>query len=309
MKIPHPIPYQGSKRNLADKILSYFPDESYNLIEPFAGSSAITIAAATHNKCKSFHINDINEPLMRLWQIIINNPDEISRKYEKIWLQQEGNEKNYYDEIREKFNRYKNPEFLLYLLARCVKASVRYNSNGEFNQSPDNRRKGKSPKLMSEDIYMVSRLLKNKILITSKDYEEIFINATQDDIIYMDPPYQGVCGARDSRYYSTINFDKFVSSLDNLNKRNISYILSYDGRTGNKNYGSILPSDLSLYHIEIDAGRSTQSTLLGKNDCTIESLYLSKNLVERLKLTKSDYHIKENIPKIKQNKKQLSLFA
>jgi len=38
MKIPHPIPYQGSKRNLASQILRFFPDEINRLVEPFAGS-------------------------------------------------------------------------------------------------------------------------------------------------------------------------------------------------------------------------------------------------------------------------------
>ena len=37
------------------------------------------------------------------------------------------------------------PDLLLYLLARCVKAAVRYNASGEFNQSPDNRRRGMPP--------------------------------------------------------------------------------------------------------------------------------------------------------------------
>ena len=46
MKLPHPIPYQGSKRNLADQILRLFPEQFESLIEPFAGSAAITIASA-----------------------------------------------------------------------------------------------------------------------------------------------------------------------------------------------------------------------------------------------------------------------
>lgn len=36
-KIPHPIQYQGSKRNLAPMILRYFPENVETLIEPFAG--------------------------------------------------------------------------------------------------------------------------------------------------------------------------------------------------------------------------------------------------------------------------------
>ena len=32
MKLPHPIPYQGSKRNLADQILRLFPAEFDSLL-------------------------------------------------------------------------------------------------------------------------------------------------------------------------------------------------------------------------------------------------------------------------------------
>ncbi|MCB1922102.1 MAG: DNA adenine methylase, partial [Candidatus Competibacteraceae bacterium] len=48
-KIPHPIQYQGSKRNLAPAILEYFPNNINKLVEPFSGSAAISIAAAWNN--------------------------------------------------------------------------------------------------------------------------------------------------------------------------------------------------------------------------------------------------------------------
>lgn len=60
------------------------------------------------------------------------------------------------------------------------------------------------------------------------------------------------------------------------------YAVSYDGHKGGKSYGVMLPSSLRLRHIEIDAGRSSQSTLLGEQHTTYESLYLSPALVERL---------------------------
>jgi DNA adenine methylase len=160
MKIPHPIPYQGSKRNLAKYILPFFPLEIKTLFEPFSGSAAISIAAAVHGKATHFHLNDVNQPLIALWNEIINNPKEISAQYENLWTEQQGNERKYYDIVRDNFNKTKRPDYLLYLLARCVKASVRYNANGDFNQSPDNRRLGRNPQQMKDDIFAVSSLLK-----------------------------------------------------------------------------------------------------------------------------------------------------
>ena len=95
MKIPHPIPYQGSKRNLAKYILPFFPLEIKTLFEPFSGSAAISIAAAAHGKATHFHLNDVNQPLIALWNEIINNPKEISAQYESLWTEQQGNERKY----------------------------------------------------------------------------------------------------------------------------------------------------------------------------------------------------------------------
>lgn len=54
--------------------------------------------------------------------------------------------------------------------ARCVKASIRYNTNGEFNQSPANRRKGMRPDKIADLIHATSNLLKGSTAVTSKDY-------------------------------------------------------------------------------------------------------------------------------------------
>lgn len=282
MKVPHPIPYQGSKRNLAKYILPFFPHDVHTLFEPFAGSAAISIAACVHGKAKRFHINDVNQPLISLWDEIINRPKKISEQYRHLWLKQQGNERKFYDFVRDEFNKTKRPDYLLYLLARCVKASVRYNANGEFNQSPDNRRLGRNPQQMSEDILVVSKLLSGKTVTSSTDYKEVLSLASPADLVYMDPPYQGVCATGDPRYFSGIDFDEFMRELKKLNKRNIPFILSYDGRTGKKSYGQSLPEELGMYRLEVNAGRSTQATLLGRDDVTIESVYLSTNLVEQL---------------------------
>ncbi len=281
-KIPHPIPYQGSKRNLADEILRYFPPEINTLYEPFAGSAAITIAAAFRGLAKYYYINDLNKPLMDLWRDIIENPDIISAQYESLWQKQLSNPRIFYDKVRDEFNLTGRSDLFLYLLARCVKGSVRYNSQGEFNQSPDNRRKGMRPKTMKLQILGVSYLLKGKTTISSVNYRDILDKVTKDDLVYMDPPYQGVCGNRDTRYLQSVQFCEFVEELNTLNNKGIRYIVSYDGRTGAKTHGRKLPENLNLTLIELYAGRSSQATLLGRDAVTIESLYLSHGLVNEL---------------------------
>ena len=248
------------------------------MIEPFAGSAAITIASAYYFKADKFIVNDINEPLINLWNKIVNEPQTIIRDYHHIWNSQLGNEEEYYYQIRNNFNQTKEPKYLLFLLAKCVKAAVRYNVEGNFNQSPDKRRKGRLPENMRYDILNVSNLLKDKVSFFSFDYEKILDMATEKDLVYMDPPYQGTAKNGGFRYMEDLNHENFVISLYKLDKRNIPFILSYDGRTDNKTYGEELPKELNLHKIEIDAGRSSIATLHSRNERTYEAVYISDNL-------------------------------
>jgi len=286
MKLPHPIPYQGSKRNLADKILQYFPATVDRLIEPFAGSAAISIASAFYFKSNHFILNDVNKPLMSLWDSIINTPQHIVKQYHDIWYGQHGNEEDYYYEMRDKFNETQQAEYLLFLLAKCVKAAVRYNAQGNFNQSPDKRRLGRNPRMMQDNILGVSQLLKGKTEVHSVDYSIILNNATPKDLIYLDPPYQGTGQNGGFNYAGNIDFDDFIISLFELNQKDIPYILSFDGRTGDKTFGNPLPEKLNLTKIEINAGRSTQATLLNRKEFTYEAVYLSPSLIKRVDLQK-----------------------
>lgn len=283
MKLPHPIQYQGSKRNLASIILRYFPNKFPRLVEPFSGSAAISIACAARGKANSYWINDLNKPLAELLGLIINHHVEIANYYETIWNQQHDDTIEHYYRVREDFNRTGDPRLFLYLLARCAKGSVRYNTEGLFNQSPDKRRYGTRPETMRDNIFGVSTLLKGKSVISSLDYKDVLSNVNEDDVVYMDPPYQGVCGDRDSRYFSGISYEEFLAALSELNVRQIRYAVSYDGRTGNKTFGNRLPESLSLTLIELEAGRSSQATLLGRDAITVESLYLSPRLAIEVK--------------------------
>jgi DNA adenine methylase len=282
ISVPHPFPYQGSKRGIAKYILPHFPSDVNCLIEPFCGASAIALSARVYGLMKKAIINDLNEPLMRLWQEILENPENLTELYEQLWHEQQKDKKSYFFKVREQFNETHQPHHLLYLLARIVKGSVRYSSSGSFNQSADNRRSGMRPNTMRKNIINVSSLLSGITTFSSVDFSKVVKNAKKNDLVYMDPPYQGTSFTRDHRYLNGLTYDDFVDVLKTMNEKNTSYIISYDGRTGEKTHGKSLPNFLSLKHLHIKAGRSSQATLLGSNDETIESLYLSPALVDRL---------------------------
>jgi len=276
--VPHPFPYQGSKRRIAADILARMPERAGILYEPFAGSGALTIAAALGGRADSFVLADLNGPLVTLWRAILEDPEALCDEYERLWIAQDGRAPEFYGEVRERFNRQQRPADLLYLLARCVKAAVRYNGRGEFNNSPDHRRRGMRPATMRANILGVSSLLAGQARAVEADYRDVLAEAEPGDLVYMDPPYQGVSNTRDHRYIRGLDHAEFVGALEDLNARGVPYIISYDGRTGEKTYGEELPAHLGLTRYEVFAGQSSQATLLGKSAETHESLYVSSTV-------------------------------
>ena len=273
--IPQVMPYQGSKRRIARAILDYFPDGIARVVEPFAGSAAISVHAVANLGVEKVWLNDAHEPLMRLWNKILYNPSELATGYEQLWRPNPVDGDMDYYMARDRFNESHGSADFLYVLARCVKAAVRYNGNGMFNNSPDKRRRGARPEVMRRRILAVHGVLAGKTKLTSWGYERVLRKCTPTDLVYMDPPYQGAFGSRHRRYWGSFLHGEFYGELEKLNQRRVPFILSYDGRLGHKAYGRDMPESLRLHRIIIRVGRSTQSTLLGRTDETYESLYMS----------------------------------
>lgn len=279
---PHIVQYQGSKRILAPQILRYFPRHVGRLIEPFAGMAAITIAVAQRDGASRYLVNDINRPLVALLAEAVQAPERLISDYGALWSSQfdyVGGSVEHYYHVRDLFNGGQQTAVnMLYLLARCVKGAVRYGRGGNFNQSPDKRRKGTAPQTLARNVRCVSSLLRDRVEFSARDYREVLDEARQGDLVYMDPPYQGVSGARDCRYVAGIDFPDFVEAVDRLNRKGVDFVISYDGRCGDRSYGEDLPDALDCQKIYLNAGLSTQATLLGRKETTYEALYLSRNL-------------------------------
>ncbi|BFU41880.1 hypothetical protein KRMM14A1004_01170 [Krasilnikovia sp. MM14-A1004] len=280
--VPHAIPYQGSKRLLAHAIVPLLPSDTDTLVEPFAGSAAITIAARHVGIPRAARIGDVNEPLIALWVRILEEPAALADDYERLWHEQRADPRAYYDEIRAKFNATGDAHLLLYLLARCVKAAVRYNRDGAFNQGADHRRLGAKPATMRARLIGTSRTLNPSTVAVAGTYPEMLLGAAARDVVYLDPPYQGVSRTRDHRYMAGLDRDSFVRHLAEAVAAGTSFLLSYDGTTGTKRYGEPIPQSLGLLHLHLYAGKSSQATLNGLDHDTVESLYVSPALVDRL---------------------------
>ena len=279
MTLPHPIPYQGSKRKLAKAISRYLPKEIETFYEPFAGSAAMTIHVAWHGLAPRFVLADSLEPMIDLLRAIVEEPEETAKEYRVLWRGQTDGDDGYFNRVRDRYNDAGHHVDLLYLICRCVKNSIRFNRFGRFTQSVDKRRRGMRPDRMQSAIHGVSNILRGRVEFRVGDWLETTADARPVDFLYMDPPYLGTSTGRDRRYHRQMTQDELVVGLESLRRRHIPFALSYDGTTGGREYGPPLPEALGLARLLLDAGTSSQATLNGRSEKTFESLYLTPGLV------------------------------
>jgi DNA adenine methylase len=297
MRLPHPLPYQGSKRRLARLIGEFVPRTIGTWYEPFAGSAAMTLWAAHRGIAKRYVIADSLEPIANLWRDLIAHPDKIADRYEQIWLGQNAAGYDYFNEVRNRYNTDKDAVDLLYLICRCVKNAVRFNRTGAFTQSVDKRRLGMRPDKMRATIFGACSILTGRTEVRVGDWIETTQDAKESDFLYMDPPYLGTSIGRDKRYAHQISQQQLIGGLAHLRQRGIRFALSYDGMTGGKEYGPALPETLGLTRLLLHAGTSSQATLNGQSAETIESLYLSPGLAaSRSGVIRPRTSIQESLP-------------
>ena len=279
-RLPHPIPYQGSKRSLAPLIGRYVPADVGTWYEPFAGSAAMSLWAAHHVRPRRIVLGDSLAPMAALWTEIIARPEQAAGRYREVWMGQKTGDGSYFNQVRARFNAGRDPVDLLYLLCRCVKNAVRFNGKGNFTQSVDKRRLGMQPDKMAAAMAGASALLRGRTQVAAGDWLDCVAGAEPGDFIYMDPPYLGTSEGRDRRYAEWMTSGRLVDGLRQLRARGLRFALSYDGACGDKVYGPPLPADLGMTRLSLHAGRSSQATLNGGADETVESLYLSPGLGE-----------------------------
>ncbi len=261
------IKWSGSKRSQAEAIIAYFPKDIAVYYEPFLGSGAILGELKPREAVGS----DINKPLIELWKKIQKNPSLIADDYRANWesLQKQGH--TFFYEVRDRFNQKQSPSDFLFLTRTCVNGLIRYNKKGEFNNSLHHTRKGIKPDQLEKIIYKWSEMIREHTFLNTS-YEMTTANAKKGDFVYLDPPYVNT----GTRYFGSIDFEKFIEYLGSLNGKGICYALSYDGTRGEKSYLVKLPKKLYKRHVMLHSGNSAFGKVQnGKVEKVYESLYLN----------------------------------
>ncbi len=261
------IKWSGSKRSQSDAIKQYLPDTFGTYFEPFLGGGSMLYAIQPERAV----CGDICRPLIDLWNMIRDNPEELAAAYERMWTRLQNEGYHVYTEIRETFNRERTPAELLFLSRTCVNGLIRFNSNGDFNNSLHYSRPGIRPDSLRDIILDWSGKIRNTDFI-SDDYRITTAEATEGDLVYLDPPYFHTKG----RYYGTIDYEIFYNYLEDLNRRGVKYMLSFDGTRGDDEFTADVPRGLYRRHELIKSGNSSFKKVMDKENLTVyESLYLN----------------------------------
>ena len=280
LTIPSLIKWTGSKRKQAKLIAKEIPPfNAY--FEPFLGGGALLYMCAHPGAVAS----DLYEPLIDLWKLIQNNPQIVIEDYKKKWTLldkeykqlQADNIKNkaglpkiFYDS-RDNFNKTHDPLELNFIMRTCVNGIVRFNKEGDFNNSYHLSRQGMKPQEFEKNVKNWTSVLK-EVQFVAQDYKETIAQAKKGDFVYFDPPYVD----SKNRYIKNLDLNEFLAELENLNVRGVSWALSFDGSRADTQYYSDLPKDLFKRKLSLSNGASSVSNILNaKTEEVIESLYLN----------------------------------
>ena len=271
MNYPTVIKWSGSKRLVAKQLSQYFLScDTY--YEPFVGGGAMMPFARANKGVAS----DIIPELIDLWKMIKDKPLLVAEEYKIRWndLQEKGQEVFY--EIRERFNQNKNCFDFLFLTRTCVNGLIRYNHQGEFNNSFHLSRPGINPDTLCSQLLMWSKCLR-KFEFYNLDYRECLANVKTCDFVFLDPPY----GGTKDRYSRTeFDLDCFYNELERLNANGTKWLLTFDGLAGDREYDYSPPTDIYKHRFYINTGNSVFTKLMdSKKDVIQESVYLNFNPV------------------------------
>lgn len=209
------LKWVGGKSKLLDIIIEEFPEEIDVYYEPFLGGGSILFRLLEENKeVKKIKVNDINKPLIELYKIIKESPEEFMEEMDKIIEEynnledvkypkrhkfksttkedaKKGGKVSMYYYYRDEYNKTKDNMYksvlFLFLNKTCFRGLYRESKNG-YNVPFGNY---KNPSFYDKENILDCSSLLNKcgVEFYSEDYTTFLKDVNDKDFVYLDPPY------------------------------------------------------------------------------------------------------------------------
>lgn len=210
----------GGKTRELDIINSLLPQQFNRVIEPFAGGAALSFALG-----KETWLNDTNEHVINLYEVVQNPQtysDLINRMQPIIGLT--GNNAL----IETEYYRYRNmlnnkswsdkvewAQTYLTIRHLVFSGMERKNNKGHFN-APFGHNKYVNLQLNDKH----HQFLKDKVKLTSGDFESVIDAAAEDDFIFIDPPYWNR-----AQYDTDFGLDDHIRLADALKRTKAKWMI------------------------------------------------------------------------------------
>ena len=187
------LKWAGGKTSLVLELLRYAPSRIANYYEPFLGGGAFFFALFATSKNFKAILSDANAELIEAYKVVRDDPGELIQVLSKLeaGYHRSTSQSGYYYEKRSwrPSSPVESVARLIFLNKTCYNGLYRVNSRGEFNV-PFGRYK--NPRILGEEnLRAVSRALRaTNAQLECSDYKSAVSKCGEDDLVYLDPPYQ-----------------------------------------------------------------------------------------------------------------------
>lgn len=235
-----PIVYMGSKRRLMEQLMDEFPGGIDTFYDVFGGSGTVALNAPSQHVL----LNEFNTPVYQMHEYFIHTPFiEIQQDMQDLVVKYGDGKKlteQQFKDLRDIYNK-PQPEDrdvkILHLLVYfSFQKMFRFNQDGGFNTSFNNRVKSLPNRDYFSKLYSYSEVLLSKgVQLQNKDFRDIDYTAlTSQDFVYFDPPYliteamyNTGWGEQDDR-----DLYQLIQELDSRGIRfGLSNVIHHKGRT------------------------------------------------------------------------------
>ena len=313
------IKWSGSKRKQAPYIVSQFPRDINTYYECFLGGASVLHELLNkiyegEIKCNHIICSDINYDLIAIWNLLKNKESRkklydfycnLHRQLKERAGYVEGDDvdreciakcQSLYYEMREKYNnlidandKSEERSMIFYWITRTsFNGLIRYNPKTNHFNAPFHvgGRFGIKPNELKSVFEswggVIDSFIENggTIEFLNKSYDQVICDSKVGDLVYMDPPYENTGGMYFCNGFDT---DKFWEVLKQMTDRNVKWLLSYDGMSGNEDKTADIPH-IYKRHEYVNAGHSSFKKLKSKSlkegemknkDVVKDSLYIN----------------------------------
>lgn len=194
------LKWAGRKYWLVDNAQHYLPSGEY-LINHSQEPGSVFL----NTEYKSYILADINNDLIKLYNIIKLRIDNFVRSARVLFNSEYNNAKRFHI-IRQEFNSsqdiYRRALLFLYRNRHCYNALCHYNSKNEFNIPFGHYKK---PYFPEAELYWFAKKAQYATF-TCENYQQTLLNVTYSAVVYCDLPYAPLSTTTNFAFYYSKSF-------------------------------------------------------------------------------------------------------